>query len=256
MASQPSKICECAFRNVIRKIISDLWKGQLYNTALAPSGQPLGRKALYIIQITRDDLQRLDLFKPAQFLRTRAPHNQLPLLRLRTQATSYISTHLHLSNIHSCTPYAERYCSSCLPLQILGNETHALLHCPQSYPLAQPAIHSLMLNLRRFDLWAWATYIDTQNLKAATLLGSIPPKLDRQHEKAWVLLTFPTCTQLIYSPLSHSRLTQPPVLPSTSLPATILSSPPSDDINCQECQSPFDEHKMLLCDICNAGWHI
>jgi len=61
-----------------------------------------------------------------------------------------------------------------------------------------------MLNLRRFDLWAWATYTDTQ--KVAMLLGSIPPKLDTQHEKAWVLLTFPTCTQLIYSIQFHSCL--------------------------------------------------
>jgi len=111
-----------------------------------------------------------------------------------------------------------------------------------------------MLNLRQFDLWAWATYTDTP--KIAMLLGSIPPKLDRQYEKAWVLHTFPTCTQLVYSIQSHSRLAQPPVFPSTSLPATILSSPPPDDIHCQVCQSPFDEHKMLLCDICNAGWHM
>ena len=76
-----------------------------------------------------------------------------------------------------------------------------------------------MLNLRQFDLWAWEKYTDTQ--KVAMLLGSIPPKLHRRHEKAWVLLTFPTCTQLIYSLQSHSRLTQPLVLPSTSLPATI-----------------------------------
>jgi len=88
------------------------------------------------------------------------------------------------------------------------------------------------------------------------LLGSIPSKLDRQHEKAWVLLTFPTCTQRIYSIQSHSRLTQPPVLPSTSPPATILSSTPPDDIHCEVCQSLFDEHKMLLCDMCNAGWHM
>ena len=150
----------------------------------------------------------------------------------------------------------EQYCSSCLCLKILGNEAHTLLHCPHSSPLAQPAIHSLMLNLRRFDLWAWATYTDTQ--KVAMLLGSIPPKLDRQHEKAWVLLTSPTCTQLIYSIQSHSRLTQLPVLPSTSLLATILSSPPLDDIqvHCQVCQSPFDEHKMLHCNICNTGWHM
>ena len=92
--------------------------------------------------------------------------------------------------------------------------------------------------------------------KVATLLGSIPPKLDRQHEKAWVLLTFPTCTQLIHSIQAQFRLTQPPILPSTSFPATILSSPPPDDIHCQVCQSPFDEHEMFLCDICIPGWHM
>ena len=56
-----------------------------------------------------------------------------------------------------------------------------------------------------------STYTDTQ--KVVMLLGAIPPKLDRQHEKAWVLLTFPTCTQLIYSLQSHTRLTQPSVHP-------------------------------------------
>ena len=84
-----------------RKIISALWKGQLYNVAHTHAGQPLARKASYI-QVARDDLQRLDLFKLARFSRT--PHNQLPLLRLRTQATSYISSHLHLSNTHTYIP--------------------------------------------------------------------------------------------------------------------------------------------------------
>ena len=79
-----------------------------------------------------------------------------------------------------------------------GDETHTLLHCPHFSPLIQPAIRSLMLNLRQFDLWARAAYTDTVTQKVAMFLGSIPPKLDRQHEKAWVLLTFPTCTQLIY----------------------------------------------------------
>jgi len=111
-----------------------------------------------------------------------------------------------------------------------------------------------MLNLRRFDLWVRATYTDTQ--KVAMLLGSITPKLDRQYKKAWVLLTVLTCTQLIHSIQSHSCLTQPPVLPSTSPPATILSSPPPHDIHCQVCQSPLDEHKMLLCDIRNAEWYM
>ena len=56
---------------------------------------PLGERPP-IFEIAHDTLQRLDLFKPAQFLRI--PHNHLPLLRLRTQATNYIPTHLHLSN--------------------------------------------------------------------------------------------------------------------------------------------------------------
>jgi hypothetical protein len=153
MTLQPTKNRERAFRNMMRKTISTLWRGQLYNDARTP-----GRKASYT-RIAHTDLQRLDLFKPAQFLRI--PHNQLPLLRRRTQATNYIPTHLHLSNTHMYNPYAERYCLLCLPLQIPGDETHTLLHCPHFSLLIQPTIDSLMLNLRQFNLWAWATYTDT-----------------------------------------------------------------------------------------------
>jgi hypothetical protein len=105
MTSQPPKNRERAFRNMMRKFISDLWKGQLYNAARTYARQPPGRKASYV-QIAHDDLQRLDLVKPAHFLRIL--HNQLPLLRLRTQASSYIPTHLHLSNTDTYTPFAER----------------------------------------------------------------------------------------------------------------------------------------------------
>jgi len=66
MTSQPPKNRELTFRNMMKKIISDLWKGQLYNAARTHAGQPPGRKASYI-QIAHDDLQRLDPFKPAQF---------------------------------------------------------------------------------------------------------------------------------------------------------------------------------------------
>jgi len=220
MTSQPAKTRERAFQNMMRKIISDLWKEQLCNVACIPARQPFGRKISYI-QIAREDIQRLDLFNPPQYLRT--SHNQLPFLRLRTQATTYIPSHLHLHNIHTYTPYAERYCPSCLPLQIPsnGNETRTLFHCPYFSPLAQPAIQSLMLNLRPFDLWAWATYIDPQ--KVSMLLGCIPPKLDRQHEKTWVVLTSATCTQLIYSIQSHYHLAL--LCPPLPLPLLLLSSP-------------------------------
>jgi len=100
MTSQPTKNHERAFRNMTRKTISTLWRGQLYNAARTHAGQSPGRKASYI-RIAHDDVQRLDLFKPAQFLRI--PHNQLPLLRLRTQTTNYIPTHLHLSNTNTYT---------------------------------------------------------------------------------------------------------------------------------------------------------
>jgi len=72
MTSQPPKNCERAFRNMIRNFINGLWKGQLYNAARTHAGQPPGRKASYI-QVAHDDLQRLDLFKPAQSLRTPEP---------------------------------------------------------------------------------------------------------------------------------------------------------------------------------------
>ena len=88
MTLHPTKNRERAFRNMMRKSISTLWRGQLYNDA-----RTLGRKASYTrLGIAYTDLRRLDLFKPAQFLRF--PHNQLPLLRFRTQATNYMPTHL------------------------------------------------------------------------------------------------------------------------------------------------------------------
>jgi len=83
MATLPHKSRRCAYRNILPKKITKLKTSYIY--------------------IARDDLQRRDLFKPAQYLCTHL--NQLPLLRLRTQATSYIPSHLHLANDHTYTPH-------------------------------------------------------------------------------------------------------------------------------------------------------
>ena len=107
------------------------------------------------IHIASDDLQRRDLFKPAQYLHSHL--DQLPLLRLRTQATSSITSHLHLANDHTYTPYDQRYCPSCLPIQIVGNEPHTLLHCPHSSLLSHTAIFSLTRALRGYDLCSWSS---------------------------------------------------------------------------------------------------
>ena len=128
------------------------------------------RKASYI-HIVRDNLQRRDLFKPAQYLRSHL--DQLPLLRLRTQATSYIPSHLHLANNQTYTPYDQGYCPFCLPLQIVGNELHTLLHCPHSSPLSHPvAILSLTCTLRRYDLCSWSSHTPLQQT-STHLLTSI-----------------------------------------------------------------------------------
>jgi len=44
MTAQPPKNRERAFRNMMRKTISTLWKGQLYNSTRSHLGQPPGRK--------------------------------------------------------------------------------------------------------------------------------------------------------------------------------------------------------------------
>jgi len=70
------------------------------------------------------------------------------------------------------------------------------------------------------------------------------------------VLTTPTFTQLIYSIQSHSQLAQPLVSPSLSPPATTAHTLSQDDSHCRVCQSPFNGDKKLLCDTCNAGWHM
>jgi len=246
----PHKCRERAYRNILRTTISTLWRMDLLNHAPLHLPHTNCRKVSYI-HIARDDLQRRDLFKPAQYLRSRL--DPLPLLRLPTQATSYIPFHLHLANDHAYTPSDQRYCPSCLPIQIVGNEPHTLLHCPHSPPLSHPAIPSLTRALCRYDLCSWSSHTPLQ--QTAILVGSSPPKLLRKHDKAWTHSTSTTCTQLIYSLQSHFSQHQPSASPGP-VPSLISSpaSPPSDDAQCQVCQSPFDEEKMLLCDICNAGW--
>jgi len=58
---------------------------------------------------------------------------------------------------------------------------------------------------------------------------------------------------------THSHIALCPVTllyrPSTCLPATTLLSRALDHVHCQLRQSLSDQHQMLLCDICNAGWH-
>ena len=98
LASQTSKNRLLAFRNMMKKIISDLWKGQLYNAALIPAVQPLGKN-----QIAWDDLHCSDLFKTTLFLLN--PHNQLHFFDSQPQPTT---TSLLSSTLARFTPPVPR----------------------------------------------------------------------------------------------------------------------------------------------------
>jgi len=208
MTTLPHKSRERAYRNILRTTTSTLWRMELLNHAPIHMPHINYRKASYI-HIACDDLQRRGLFKSAQYLRSHL--DQLPLLRFRTLAISYIPSHFHLANDHTYTPYDQRYCPSCLPIQNVGNHLHTLLHCPHSSPLSHPAIPSLTRALRRYDLCSWSSH--TPFHQTAILLGSSPPKLLRKHDKAWTHSTSTKCIQLIYSLQSHFFKHQPSASP-------------------------------------------
>ena len=69
-------------------------------------------------------------------------------------------------------------------------------------------------------------------------------------DKASTRSTSTVCTQLIYSLESHFLKHQPSASPGPvpSLPSS-LASPRSKNAQCQVCQNPFKEERMLLCDI-------
>jgi len=123
------------------------------HAAVTPLGQPIGRKALYI-QIAREDLRRMNFLKPTQCLHTR--HNQLPVLCLRTRVTSYI-----FLSFTSTTITLTLEMTNATAIQSLGAD-NLHKHPKNSYA---PRLHPL---------------------------GSTPPKLDRQNEQAWTLLTTST----------------------------------------------------------------
>jgi len=145
MTSQPPTNRERAFRNMMRKIISDLWEGQLYNTARTHAGQPPGRKASYI-QIAHDDLQRLDLLTPAQFLRiieslTTSSHffdfePKPPITSLPTSILVTLTCILRMpNNIASrVSPYKSLeirliICSSTVPISLHSSNLQSIASC-------------------------------------------------------------------------------------------------------------------------------
>jgi len=75
MATLPHKSRELVYRNILRTTISTLWRMELLNHAPLHLPHTNCRKASYIC-IACDNLQRRDLFKTAQYLRTH--FDQLP----------------------------------------------------------------------------------------------------------------------------------------------------------------------------------
>ena len=175
------------------------------------------------VTIPKDILTTTALYHSAIEVLIRTHLNQLPLLLRRTQATTYIPSHLYLSYDHTYTPYDERYCPSCLPIKIVGNELHTLLLCPHSSPISHPATLGLTCALRRYDLCSWSSH--TPLHQTGLLLGSTPPEILRKFDQAWTHSTSTICTQLLYSVQSRFLKHQPPASPGPVSPLPCLSVP-------------------------------
>ena len=203
-------------RNILRTTISTLWRIDFLNKDPLHLPHTNCRKAAYI-HIARDDLQRRDPFKPAQYLCSHL--DQLPLLRLRTQATSCIPSHLHLAKDHTYTPYDQRYCPSCLPIQIVGNEPHTRLHCPHSTP--SPTLPSSALPALFVDMIS-APGPHTPHLKKLQFsLGPVPLNSSANTTKHG--LTLPLLHA--HNSSTHSNLTFPTTNPQPLLGPYRPSSP-------------------------------
>ena len=175
------------------------------------------RKVL-CIHIAREasNLQRRDLFKPAQYLRTHL--NQLPLLRLRTQATCYIShlpsqqPHIH-STIENVTVFA--------PLTFVTNLWIANFTSSSIAPtlLPSPNLPSKPLPAPSAGTTSALGPLKQHPNKPPCYSAS-SPKLLRQHDKAWAF----SARSLVHT--SH-LITQVPFSQAPTLSPSCIHTTPS-----------------------------
>ena len=119
-----------------------------------------------------------------------------------------------------------------------------------------PGPSTLNFNKQLFssDLFSVSSFANTTKQPTSTDPTSIevPTYLD----KAWIQPTSTVCTQLIHSVQPYFLKHQVSASPAWYGPGPVPSlpnphgSPPPEDTHSQGCQSPFDEEKLLLCDIC------
>ena len=140
----------------------------------------------------------------------------------------------------------------------VGDPLHTLLHCPHSSPLSLPAIHSLTHALRRYDLCLWSSHTQLQQPFSSAVLPSAPSQIRQSMDPLYLAYVY-----TIYSVQPHFLKHQP----SASLAPQPLPGPYHPSLtpiavsfrripNAKYVESPSDQDKMLLCDICNAGWHM
>ena len=99
---------------------------------------------------------------------------------------------LHLNNNHTYTRNDERYCSFCLPLPRIVNEPFFTAPTLSTLSTSNSKSHPQSTTIQ--SLGADNLHKHPKNSYAPRLhpLGSTPPKLDRQNEQAWTLLTTST----------------------------------------------------------------
>ena len=172
---------EKSFAKSLNEPLSRIWRKELNEAA---STLPLSRLSAYI-SIAGHDINRNDLFHPAQYINSHSTISVKALLRLRTQHSEEIPTHQHLDStegIFQKTLYTDRKCPACseslaLPQQPpppIRSEEHLLFSCPHTPPIIMtPFIFNINRILRQLRKPEWKLIPPHHQLSIA--LGSTPP---------------------------------------------------------------------------------
>ena len=111
------------------------------------------------------------------------------LFRLRTQHSTEIPTHQHLTNASgrfAYSKYEDRHCHLCTPGPVVGSEIHFLLKCPGTAPILEAYYAPLKRLLNKLALPPWNQVSDLD--KVSLLLGGSLPhqwKTNKTQRDQW-----------------------------------------------------------------------
>jgi hypothetical protein len=148
-------------------------------------GGPLSRMSAFV-SIAVYDLERRDLFKPADYIVSPTKVSIRALLRQRTQNSKFIPTHVHLQPDASgslvCHQYQTRTCNLCQPPGATGSERHYLTSCPHIQGAREQAIRSVAHILPYMNLPKWQSITNDDRIRFLSA-SCLPTRLQQSRIK-------------------------------------------------------------------------